>query len=337
MSLQKNMHYILSTILCTMGVLVIGQNASPYVERKLDADSIFLGSQTKLLLSVATPGDYLWQWPLTADQITEKVEIVSQSGIDTVSQKGSDLVMLNKYLLITSFDSGFHAIPPFVFKYQLPGDTVWNTIETEPALIFVAGLEVDLNLPIRDIKDPIRAPLTFMEILPWLLLAILVVTGILLYRRYLKRKKERVVHMPKPIKPKIPPHTIALDAMEQLRQKKLWQSGLIKEYHTELTDILRHYLESRFIIMALEMTTSEIMGEPVVQRIPSQAREKLQIIFERADLVKFAKSIPLPAQHEESFAYAVDFIRATIPLAGETDMHSEQTNSTGAKNVDKKQ
>lgn len=330
MGIRKITYFLLTLSFSIMWLLSAGQDSVTLVEGTLAHDSINLGSQTKINFSIATPDDYIWQWPVLADKITEKVEIVSQTGIDTLRQRRSDLVMLQKQVVITAFDSGYHAIPPFIFKYQLPGDTVWNMIETQPLLLFVAGLSVDLNIPIRDIKGPMSAPLTFMEILPWLLLAIIIVVGVLLYRRYLKKKRARVKMMPKPAKPKIPPHRLALDALENLQRKKLWQSGRVKEYHSEITDILRHYLEARFNIMAVEMTTSEIMEASSAQEMPSQAREKLQLIFERSDLVKFAKSNPLPAEHEESFMHAVDFVRASIPLAHEQESRASTNNLSGS-------
>lgn len=301
-------------------MLLSGQVDTPFVEAKIGADSIKLGSQTVIDFSIATTQDYFWQWPLFDEKITEKVEIVRQTGIDTTSQRNSDLLLLKKQIVITSFDTGYFAIPPFVFQYKSAGDTSWSTFETEAFLLYVSGLDVDANASIRDIKGPIGAPLTLMEILPWLLLAILIVAGILYYRHYLKKRRARALSAPKPAKPKIPPHTLAMDALDRLRQKKLWQSGRIKEYHTEITDILRHYLEGRFDIMAVEMTTSEIREITLARPLPSQAREKLLAVFERADLVKFAKSMPVPAEHEESFMLAVDFVRSTIPVVAEKEM-----------------
>lgn len=320
MSARILKYQMLTLIFGLNWMLLSGQVITPFVEAKIGADSIRLGSQTVIDFSITTTQDYFWQWPLFDEKITEKVEVVRQTGIDTTSQQNSDLLLLKKQIVITSFDTGYYAIPPFVFRYKPDGDTSWSTVETEAFLLYVSGLDVDANAPIRDIKEPIGAPLTLMEILPWLLLTILIVASILYYRHYLKKRRARALLAHKPAKPKIPPHTLAMDALDQLRQKKLWQSGRIKEYHTEITDILRHYLEGRFDIMAVEMTTSEIREITFARPLPSQAREKLLIIFERADLVKFAKSMPLPAEHEESFMLAVDFVRSTIPVVAEKEM-----------------
>lgn len=320
MSARILKYQMLTLILGLKWMLLSGQVNASFVEAKIGADSIRLGSQTVIDFSITTTQDFFWQWPLFDEMITEKVEIVRQTGIDTTSQRNSDQLLLKKQIIITSFDTGYHAIPPFVFQYKSAGDTSWSAFETKAFLLYVSGLEVDANASIRDIKGPIGAPLTLMEILSWMLLALLIIGGILYYRHYLKKRRARALLAPKPAKPKIPPHTLALDALDQLRQKKLWQSGRIKEYHTEITDILRHYLEGRFDIMAVEMTTSEIREMTFARPLPSQAREKLLIIFERADLVKFAKSMPLPAEHEESFMLAVDFVRSTIPVVAEKEM-----------------
>lgn len=326
MTLKKIIYKLFTTGLSMVWLMVSGQNSTPYAEARLGADSIYLGSQTSLVFTVATPEIYTWQWPGIGDKIAGKIEIVNQNPIDTTKQRRSDLVLLKKHLTITSFDTGFHAIPRFQFQYKSSSDTLWTTLETEPFLLYVAGPDVDLNLPIRDIKGPIKAPLTFMEVFPWLMVIILIAAGLLLYRYYLKKKKSRTSLLPKPVKPKIPPHTRALDALEELWRKKLWQNGKIKLYHSEITDILRHYIEERYGIMAVEMATSEIMEAAYKSEIPTQARGKLQEVFERADLVKFAKSVPLPDEHEKSFMLSVDFVRSTIPLSA---------NPGSQQNVDK--
>lgn len=295
-------------------------NNSLYVEVKPGADSIKIGGQTHLIFSITTTREFFWQWPDLTDRIAEKVEIVSQTGIDTLTQRNSDLITLRKKLIITSFDSGYHAVAPFNFQYKALGDTAWMNVETLPFLLYVEGFQIDESASIRDIKGPVRAPVTFLEILPWLLAVLAAATGFWLYRRYLKKKRESLSQQPKPVKPSLPPHTLALDALDALRLKKLWQNGKVKEYHSELTDILRQYLEGRYEIMALEMTSSEIMESVYRKPVPSQARQHLPVIFDRADLVKFAKSQPLPAEHEESLMLALEFIRATIPMPGEIEM-----------------
>jgi hypothetical protein len=171
-----------------------------------------------------------------------------------------------------------------------------------------------LEEEIKDIKAPIEAPYTFREALPWIFGVLLVlIFGFLAYYYFRKRKKEEPVFKVQS-KPKIPPHRIALDALEELRLKKVWQSGRIKDYHTELTDILRIYLDDSFFIHAQEMTTDEIMQAISNTATNDQAKEKLKQTLILADLVKFAKMQPLPLEHDTSLNHAVDFVKETMHL-----------------------
>ena len=114
---------------------------------------------------------------------------------------------------------------------------------------------------------------------------------------------------------KYKPHELALMELEKLRVKKLWQAGKMKDYHTELTDILRKYIEDRFHLMAMESTSSEILDDLEKKTgISKECREMLSRILILADLVKFAKYIPLPEDHEQSMEYSVDFINKTFSV-----------------------
>ena len=101
---------------------------------------------------------------------------------------------------------------------------------------------------------------------------------------------------------------------EKLREKKLWQSGKIKEYYTEVTDILRRYMEARFGILAMESTTDEIL-ESLTDGGHAAAPQLniLRPVLTMADLVKFAKAQPVPAENEETLASASRFVSETIP------------------------
>ena len=116
-------------------------------------------------------------------------------------------------------------------------------------------------------------------------------------------------------KPKLPPHVIAMEALENLRLKKLWQAGKVKEYYTEMTDIIRYYIEGRFSIYAMEMTTDEIMQSLKAHEDGSAARDLLRDTLVLADLVKFAKAQPLPLDNEQSLNQCIDFVKATKPVA----------------------
>ena len=120
-----------------------------------------------------------------------------------------------------------------------------------------------------------------------------------------------VIEKPKVI---IPPHTKALEELEKLALKKLWQEGKIKEYYTGITDILREYIYGRYGIGAAEMTSDEIMQALKRKDINEAMKGKLMEIMVLADLVKFAKENPLPEDHEFCFNASIDFIKETTPV-----------------------
>jgi hypothetical protein len=275
----------------------------------LDTNVILVGDQVKLELSLKVPLDYKVFWPVLTDTITSEIEIVSRTHADTIIDKKNNSRLIRQQMMITSFDSGYWVLPPFKFTFKAPGDPTLRFAESEALLLEVHTLSVNLSEEIKDIKKPLEAPFSFREALPWIILLLALggsAFGIYYYLKKWKRQ-EPVFRIHR--EPKLPPHQAALDALENLRHKKLWQGGMIKEYHTELTDIIREYLSAGFGIHAHELTTYEIMEMLEKTAVNQQARSKLSHTLITADMVKFAKFQPLPLEHDQSYNHAVDFIK----------------------------
>jgi hypothetical protein len=279
---------------------------------RLEKDNIEIGDQVKLDLTVTVPAGSLLQWPLLLDTLTGHVEIVRKSGLDTVTSD-KEQYTLKQELIVTSFDSGSYVIPPISFKYTRKGDTLTYFTETSPVRIAVQTIQTDQKADIKPIKPPLSAPVTFRELLPWIGLGLLVIAIAVLVYFYIKRRKQEKPIITSRLKSTIPPYEAAMEALEGLRLKKLWQSGRIKEYYSEMTEIVREYIELRFPVRALEMTTSEINAALRQVDINSSAREKLNQTLILADLVKFAKEQPLPLENDQSLSQCVDFVRETKP------------------------
>ena len=281
----------------------------------LDTNAILIGDQINLELSFTCPADYKVEWPKFNDTIITEIEILEKYKIDTAYSDDNSQMHLRQILKITSFDSGYYAIPPFHFNYKQPDDQLDHFAETDALLLAVSTVPVDTQMEIKDIKKPIEAPYTFREALPWIIavFVILIITYFVFY--YLKKRKKAEPIFKAAHKPKLPPHTLALNALDDLRLKKIWQSGRIKEYHTELTDILREYIDGKFNIPAHELTSDEIMEAINETATNKQAKEKLRQTLVLADMVKFAKQQPLPLEHDGSLNNAYDFVKETIHLA----------------------
>jgi len=275
-----------------------------------DTNVIRIGDQVNLRLSLQLPKNYQFEWPFFGDTLSKALEIVKKSKVDTTRLENGGL-NINQVLTLQVFDSGYYVIPPVRFNYKAAGSSSQDFVETEPHLLNVFTVAVDTTQAIRGIKGPIEAPYTFAELLPWilLLLGLALGTGLVLYFLN-QRKKNRPVFAPR-AKVKLPPHEIALQALEELKNEKLWQKGLIKEYYTRLTDILREYIEVRFNIRAIELTTWEILQSFKNSTISKSDKKMLSEILELADLVKFAKALPVPSENDKSMTDSVVFVNNT--------------------------
>ncbi len=278
----------------------------------LEKNSILIGDQVKLELNVTVPAGSKVQWPMLLDTIAQNVEILRKSDIDTLSSN-KEIFTLKQVLTITSFDSGTYVIRPVIFKYNRGGDTLSFFTETLPLRLDVQPPQTDMALDIKPIKPPLRAPVTFRELLPWigLLLLVAVIAGLLYY--FLKKKKKQPAAVTTRLSTTVPPYEAAMEALESLRAKKLWQSGRVKDYYSELTEIVREYIELRYPVRAMEMTTAEIYAALRQTEVTASSREKLNQVLVLADLVKFAKEQPLPLENEQSFTQSVEFVRETRP------------------------
>jgi len=301
---------------------IFAQN--PNVSVNIDTNAILIGDQVNLEILFSSPSQYNVLWPDIKETITENVEVVERTLVDTIYSDKNDIITLSQKLTLTSFDTGNYILPQMEFRYQAEGDTLQNILLSNSLMLNVNTIAVDTTQAIKPIKTPLKAPYTFKEIFPWALsgIGLLAVIWFLIYF-FRKRKKNEPVFKLKP-KPIIPPHVIALDKLDKLRRKKLWQTGNIKSFYTELTDIVRTYIGGRFGIDAMEMTTFDIKSSlKNVDQIPKDYKEKLVNTLVMADLVKFAKEKPLPAENESSMNISENFIRKTIPVVKEENMENE--------------
>lgn len=279
---------------------------------RLEKNSIQIGDQVKLELQLTVPAGSKVTWPMLLDTIAPNVEILRKTDIDTV-ESDKDHFTLKQDLVVTCFDSGYYEIRPVIFKYNQKGDTMTYFMETLPVSLDVRTVQVDQSQDIKPIKPPLKAPVTFREVMPWIGLALLVIAIAAGIYFFLKRKKKKEPKVTTRLNASIPPYEAAIEALDKLKNKKLWQSGQVKEYYSELTDIVREYIELRFTVRALEMTTGEI-GDAIRHTDASQsAREKLIRVLTLADLVKFAKEQPLPVDNELSLSQGFEFVRETRP------------------------
>jgi hypothetical protein len=275
------------------------------IRAELDTNKALIGDQIKLHLSIEKPTATQVNFPVLKDTITRNIEIISNSSIDTTSI-ASERNILSRNLLISVFDTGLFEIPALTFTVQSNG--IQDTLNTLPVSFEILAVKADST--IRDIKAIYKVPLSFRELTPYILLALIIgfLTWFLI--RYFKNRPikdtlKRVVNLSEP------PDIIALRELELLKEEKPWLHNRVKLYYIRISEIMRTYIQGRFKIMALEQTTDEIiisLKPPVCKASDLMSLTKM---LKLADLVKFAKVIPDTEENAAQIGFATEFINNT--------------------------
>ncbi|WP_159949794.1 BatD family protein [Polaribacter septentrionalilitoris] len=289
--MKKYIFYILILI----STISYAQNAMVKIE--IDTTNIRIGEQFNLKISVDE----------TQNVIIPKLQL---KGLEIVDSTDTDTIknsLIRKYIL-TGFDSGAFYIPQqqIFVKNQ--------AYLTDSLLINVATVAVDTTkvkkFPIKSIKSE---PYTFddFKIYLYLLLAALAIIGFWIYWFVIRKRKEEEEE---PTYRALPPYEEAIYRLNELDEKQLWQNNQVKEYYSELTEIVRGYIERELNVPALEKTTDEVLDmlkdfkDADVILTSQETIDKLKNLLREADLVKFAKSKPLAPEIEEDRKDAQDIV-----------------------------
>lgn len=277
------------------------------VTSSFDTSRIFLGDQIKFTIIIDKPSALNLSLPIFKDTISKNIEIVSGPVIDSSLLHGRTKI-IEKYL-VTSFDSGYYQVPP-VYA-ELKNSSGLKRFYSDYSLLEVIRVKIapaDTTAKIYDIIKPYKAPLTVGEVLPWILGALIITAFIWFAVRYIRsHKKSKPDYEPVPNPD--PAHVIAFRELEELKEEKLWQKGEVKKYYTRLTEIIRQYLQNRYSVFSLELTTSETLEALLNTGFKKdQLYVRLKTILTGADLVKFAKHKPEPSENESHFQNSWDFV-----------------------------
>lgn len=276
----------------------------------LNMNEVLIGDQVNLNLSIKVPSNYIVQFPKLPDSLGNLLFVNIQK-IDTLKQ--NDTLLLQQNITLTSFDTGTYEIPPFFFNLKKTDDTLAFPLSTNRLFIKYSGVAIDTAKPIKDIKPPFNVPASFWDYFWYIFIPLLIIAVAYFGYKYYKKHKKAPIQR-RAYDPSIPPHIQALRDLRELDERKLWQKGEFKEYHSELSEILRLYIERRYSFPALEETTSEIISELENKISTELLINNIRKILELSDLVKFAKYVPLPDENVNSMEKAIEFVNYTKPL-----------------------
>ena len=292
-------------------LLVSTLTYSQKVSVAIDTTNIRIGEQFLFKIVIKDTANVIFPEKL---ENLNKLEVVKDIKIDTFKNS-----LIKKYLM-TGFDSGAFYIPTqqiFIKNRAYLSDSV---------LINVATVSVDTTkqkmFPIKSIQTEPLVYDDFKPYLIWVFLALLLI-GLLIY--YFKTRKKPEIKEIDTVNT-LPPFEEALEKLQELDNKLLWQNNEIKKYYSELTEIIRVFIEKELEIPALEITTFELVSllsdynTPKNINITKETVRKLDALLQEADLVKFAKSTPLSHEIEEDRRVAEKVLNdlKPIPLIEET-------------------
>ena len=286
------------------------------VSATLDSTTLFIGDQTDLHLRATGEVGELVTMPVLDKELIPGVEIVDRTIVDTISLKDGR-VQYDQYLTLTSFEDSLFYIAPLPFVSG--DDTIWSEGLT---LNVVQPFEMDTtDMAITDIKGVYKAPIWWWGIFRWVLLALLLtgvgVAGYYLITYLQSRKSEEDGNEVK-TEPLRPAEEVALEKLDAIKEKKIWQQGQVKEYYTQLTDVVREYIARRFEVSSVEQTSDETLRDirPLLNE-RKDLYDQLRKMLTLADLVKFAKWSTTPDENELSLRNAYSFVKETATKSQE--------------------
>lgn len=304
----------LFALILLISPLVSLANVGPIsLKASLDSAHIIMGKQTTLHIEIVDNNGVNGALPiLDADTIIAEIEVISKSQADTIDLENNRR-QINQDIIIQSFDSGLYTIPPI--QYIVGKDT----FKANPLALKVIPVSVDSLQTIHGQADVIYPNSRWYDFLPdfitdywgWILVVIIIILGAI-FALLLYKKKLPIALTP--AQKEIPPYELAIQLLEKLRDEKLCERGQEKEFYTRLTDILRSYIDSRFGINAMEMTTTQIIESLNSNNETVGTKSYVEQVLEIADFVKFAKVRPLPDDNVKSYNWALQFVKETKPI-----------------------
>lgn len=292
----------------------------------IDHQKVSIGDVIELTVEVTYPEEAVVRMP--ASEVDLGPFELRHHEILAPVQRPDGLLVAKAIYSLSVFQTGELEIPSIQVSYTLPKTKTEGQTRTEPVKVLVETLLTDQESDIRDIKAPLLIPANWLPLFMAALLGgLAVAAAFYLWRR---RKRKRALQQQEGITSKRPPDELALEALEQLRRSNLLNRGEIKQYHVEASEIIRRYLEGRFLIDALEMTSGEILESLSIQTLEKEKLQVCESFLSRCDLVKFAKLQPVRARSERSLDLAFDIVNRTQSVK----QIQEQPHALGTSGVD---
>ena len=262
--------------------------AQSRVSTQVDSTHVTVGDRVTMTVAVEHP-------PSARVTLPDSLDLAPFEVLEARAQPDEvvgDVTRSSTVLTLAAFELGELEIPSFDLVVTA-ADGTEEVLSTDRFGIEVASVGADESGDIRDIRGPMGIPLGALRLALWVLLPLLLAAALWVVARRLRAKPGDAAQPALGVPPR-PAHEVALEALAALEASPMLERGLVKEYHIEASDILRTYVEARFGVEALEMTTLEVLAGLDAAGTDARFRDGLRAFLQQCDLVKFAKVRPGP-------------------------------------------
>ncbi len=279
----------------------------PRIGTRVDTAVVSVGDRLTLTVTVDHPAQSLVAWPDSLD--LAPFEVLEARAIPPSTQR--ERTRSSLILTLAAFELGELEVPSFEVEVTEPDGEI-TTLTTSRFGIQVLTVGLDEDGDIRDIKGPMGIPLNLLPI--FLLLLFVALAGGLARALYLRfRRGDPELRDTGPASPWRQPHEIALEALDRIESSALLENGEIKEYHIRVSEVLRSYVEGRFQVPAMEMTTLDILPGLEKTGVDATILQGFETFLDQCDLVKFAKYRPEPTTARAVLELGRRLVEDTIP------------------------
>ena len=289
---------------------------SLFVSVAVDQERLTVGDPLMYTVTVVSPPGVAVDWPDRRRTMGPfEVQLFEHDG--PYAGSGGQYADTLRYTLAV-YSVGIHTIPPMELSYTLQGATKRSSVTDSVTITVVSVIEEEAT-DIRDLKDPASLP----DSIPWYVwagvaafLIVLIVFAIYYYKH--RGGGSDGIPTVSALGPTRLPHEMAFRDLEQLTRSGLLEKGEIVRHYTTLSEILRRYLSARYQILAMEITTTELVGLLDSQEIKADHRVMITELLHECDLVKFARYFPEQESQNRSIPCVHEIVTVTKMLPDST-------------------
>lgn len=290
-------------IMTSIFALPLWGSTTPDIKITHTPNQIYVGDHITLNILFTRP---IKSVILFKEQTIESFDLIKKEVKQ--NQKG-DLIHYHYILTLSTYNVGEQTLPELTFIEN--DGRQQREFKTAPYPLNILSTLKDSSkeTTLNDIKDT----LSIHEqnyLLIWVIgstlgSTLLTLLFVWILRRYQPQKQEIIT-------PPRPAHEIAYERLSKLMANQLVEKGLMKQYHFELSEIIREYLGNRFLFDSVELTTTELKDHLNSKMIFDRTKQPLVDNFlDDTDLVKFARYMPPPTAVEEITTAAFAIIDQT--------------------------